>query len=344
MKTGTIGISLVAVVLGGWALAGSANTNEAPAQIHLQLDLVDGSHLIGVPKVESVPIQTSYAKMDIALNQILAMALAEDHETVSLDLRNGDKLTGVVTLGPVSLDTLFGNVRVGIEHISAIQVFHGGPLGARITEGLVLRYCFDKDEGGRARDKSEEKNDGQVRGATWTAKGKVGGAYQFDGQGNLLAVKDSASLRVQRHTIAAWVRPAAAMARKHCIIVSKEKRGAAGGYYLAYKGDRINYKIMAGGAPARGYYNTTYMMDMPAGTWCFLAGTYDGATRRLYVDGELRASVEEPVMIFHDETDISIGGQEHHGAAWWNGTIDEVMIWRRALSEAEVKQIYNSQK
>jgi hypothetical protein len=122
MKIGTRIAVLLAMVIGGWAWAESGDTNQAPTRIRLELDLVDGSHIIGVPKMESVPVQTSYAKMDIALKQIRSIAMAKDHENGTLALRNGDNLKGVVALGPVSLDTLFGNVKVGIEHVNRITV------------------------------------------------------------------------------------------------------------------------------------------------------------------------------------------------------------------------------
>ena len=96
-----------AMALVGTAWAGK--DKEEP-QLRLELDLVDGSHIIGTPDIESVPVQTSYAKMDIDLKQILTIKIAEDHENASIDLRNGDKLKGVINLEPIKLETVFGNV------------------------------------------------------------------------------------------------------------------------------------------------------------------------------------------------------------------------------------------
>ena len=48
-----------------------AGEDKAEPQLRLALDLVDGSHIIGLPSIDSVPVQTSYAKMDIPLKQLI---------------------------------------------------------------------------------------------------------------------------------------------------------------------------------------------------------------------------------------------------------------------------------
>ena len=97
------------------------------------LELSDGSHVIGTPGVDTVAVQTSYAKMDIPLKQILSIKMDGDHETAIVDLRNGDKLTGVISLAPIKLETLFGPASIGVEHIKQLRVTLGGR-----DPGLIL--------------------------------------------------------------------------------------------------------------------------------------------------------------------------------------------------------------
>ncbi|MEI6082974.1 MAG: family 16 glycoside hydrolase [Verrucomicrobiota bacterium] len=110
------------------ALVGPAHAEQDQAEqpLRLELDLIDGSRLIGVPSIEAVSVQTPYANMDVPLNRLLTIKMGEDHETASLDLQNGDKLKGVVSLGPIKLATVFGKVSVSIEHIRNIRVMLGG--------------------------------------------------------------------------------------------------------------------------------------------------------------------------------------------------------------------------
>jgi hypothetical protein len=92
------------------------------APLRLTLDLADGSHIRGVPSITSVPVQTSYAKMDIPLEKIVSLEINDDHDTASFELQNGDKLRGVLNLKPLQLGTVFGQVSVSIEHVTRIAV------------------------------------------------------------------------------------------------------------------------------------------------------------------------------------------------------------------------------
>ncbi len=131
MKAETGIAFLVALGLSGSARAGQDNTNQAPKELRLELKLIDGSRTIGVPTIESVPIQTSYAKMDVPLKQVLAIKVDENRETASIDLCNGDKLTGVVSLAPIKLRTIFGDVAISIEHVREFRVLLTRPLTPR---------------------------------------------------------------------------------------------------------------------------------------------------------------------------------------------------------------------
>ena len=97
-----------------------------PVRTRLALDLVDGSHLLGTPAIESVAVQTAYAKMDVPLKFIQTIKFGEDHQAAVLDLQNGDKLKGVIKLEPIRLDTVFGKVAVAAEHIRLLRVVMSG--------------------------------------------------------------------------------------------------------------------------------------------------------------------------------------------------------------------------
>ena len=120
MKKSALCIAMVAAV--ALAFTAWAKEDKTEQQLRLELDLVDGSRVIGVPGIEAVPVQTSYAKMDIPLKQILTLKMGDDHETASVDLRNGDKVKGVISISSIKLETMFGKVSVGIENIKEIHL------------------------------------------------------------------------------------------------------------------------------------------------------------------------------------------------------------------------------
>ena len=84
------------------------------------------------------------------------------------------------------------------------------------------------------------------------------------------------------------------------------------------------------------------------GQWGLLSLTYDGATFRLYVNGAMAG--EAAVRDFRGNVhDLLIGAGEWSDPSGapqrsWLGEIDDFRLYNRALTEAEVKQLYNAQK
>lgn len=79
---------------------------------------------------------------------------------------------------------------------------------------------------------------------------------------------------------------------------------------------------------------------VPSATWTHLIATYDGATARLYVDGILADSTPMTGAIRGDTTPFIIGGNGNDASGipteLFPGRVDEVMLYRRALDEAEI--------
>ena len=355
-------LSAIALLSSAWAGEGK---KAAPQQLRLELDLADGSRVIGIPSIEAVPVQTSYAKMDVPLKEILAIKIAEDHENATLDLRNGDKLKGVVSLKPITLETLFGKVSVGIEHIRTISVvLSGGALPDPLRQGLVLYYSFDRDEGGKVTDQSGRKNNGEVHGAKWTPKGKVGGACDFDGKSDFIELGPTSLYKTTGHLSAcAWVQPRGQVA----ILLSNYHGGGAynGQFFFAYSGTPganpnagQGLDLLFGQPPyaSAGYIRYhTRGIEMSNGEWHHVAFSYDetrgkGQKIKFFADG-----AEAPVGLIESEGNggpiLDIGEnlrimahRDTPTGTLSDGLVDEVMIFDRALTGEEVKQIYDAQK
>jgi hypothetical protein len=341
-----IGIALVMVLgLSGSAWAAQDKTNQAPQELRVELNLMDGSRIIGVPTIESVPIQTSYAKMVVPLKQVLAIKVDENHETASLDLRNGDKLKGVINMEPIKLETLFGKVSVGIEHIMDCRVLlAGGTLPDALKQGLVLYYPFDKDEGKRVTDASGKNNQGDVLGAKWTSKGKVGGAFRFGGRRERIEVADSKdfSLRLtEDKTYALWWKPEGDFQHK-CLIAKWDlaRNGlgmnlltlsSEGAYYATFQTDHwAQYAVSF----SRAEWNHATLV-CKAGTWRMFHNAVECPIAR---NMGIPHSVDKTV-----NTPLEVGGTSVADYGF-EGLIDELMIFDRALSDVEVKQLYDAQK
>jgi hypothetical protein len=324
----------------------AAEQPQENSQLCLALDLFDGSHIRGIPRIKSVPVKTSYAKMDIPLEEIASIKIENGHETASFELRNGDKLTGALNLESIELKTVFGEVLFKVPHVRTVYVYPT----AKIDQGLVLYYSFDKDEGARVTDLSGRGNHGEIHGAKWTNKGKAGGAYEFDGQAHIALANKRFLDGCTDTTLNAWFNSHLPPGQGGQIIASGDERGGK---------DPITTRINTAGFEDFGLTDTNkgvrittrygHGVDVNPGSWQMLTITLgSGPTNSsytVYLDGNVIDSQEYPdhFSISYDrDMPTQIGAV--HGTQGWVGLIDEVMIFNRALSESEIKQLYLSQK
>ena len=80
---------------------------------------------------------------------------------------------------------------------------------------------------------------------------------------------------------------------------------------------------------------------LSANIWNHLVGTYDGTTLRIYVDGVLAGSTVAVGTIDATTLDSLIGVHNSLATNFFNGLLDDVRIYNRALSNDEIKQLYN---
>src|SRR5204862_3698288 len=83
---------------------------------------------------------------------------------------------------------------------------------------------------------------------------------------------------------------------------------------------------------------STLVLD---GQWHFLAGTYDGSTNFLYVDGLLNAGKAAPNPILGNPNDVWVGDDPDNFGHVFHGTVDEVAIFPYALSAAQIFHIFS---
>jgi hypothetical protein len=129
---------LVAFVVIALTGAAAAKEDQTEAPLRLAINLVDGSRVIGVPNIASVKVETPYAKMEISLEQVASLELHDNRETASLDLRNGDKITGAVNLGRLRIETIAGSLTVPVHTMQRFDVLS--------HEDPAVRFEIDKDD------------------------------------------------------------------------------------------------------------------------------------------------------------------------------------------------------
>ena len=199
----------------------------------------------------------------------------------------------------------------------------------------VAAYSFNEGAGTSVADASGNGNTGTINGATWVA-GKYGTALNFNGTSNLVLINHSSSLALDTGmTLEAWVMPTAAQSGWRTIM---QKETDA--YFLHASGN-APLQPTAGGTfnGAVDYFASPSALAVNA--WSHVAVTWDGSIMRLYVNGVEVANHARTGTLQTTTTPLRIGGNSPYGE-FFLGRIDEVRIYNRALSAAEIQTDMNT--
>ena len=210
------------------------------------------------------------------------------------------------------------------------------------TSGLVLALGFSEGGGPTAGDSSGRNNTGSLINATWSASGKFGGAASFNGTSALISVPDAPSLDLTTGmTLEAWVKPSAITGWR--TIFTKESVSSpiprsgwqeVVTYYLYANTD--SNKPKGGFATTANSYGVDGTNQVALNAWTHLAVTYNGSNLRMYVGGVQVASQGASGNIATSGDSLRIGGNNIWGE-FFQGLIDEVRVYNRALSAGEIQ-------
>ncbi|WP_445474203.1 disaggregatase related repeat-containing protein [Methanococcoides methylutens] len=203
----------------------------------------------------------------------------------------------------------------------------------------VAYWKFDENTGTIAADSSGNNNDGTINGATWT-QGVVGdAALSFDGVDDYVDAGNGANLNIPGNqiTMEAWVYPTSL---SESYIISKHPGDTVtSGYNLLITQNKFYFRLGDG--------TTRYQLVLPHGmstnTWYHVAAVYDGTSMKIYRNGtELSGSTPFSGNIGANSYNVTIGKSVSGTSYSWNGDIDDVKIYDRALSGEEILSHYNA--
>ncbi|MCK4400744.1 hypothetical protein KAW08_00390 [bacterium] len=220
------------------------------------------------------------------------------------------------------------------------------------SSGRVAHWKFDEGSGTVAYD-SVGTNHGAIQGATWVS-GVIGGALSFDGIDDYVNCGSDSSLDFGDGTddfpfsFAAWLKR-----DSNTVILSKYDTSNYPGplsqqYSLSARLNKFTVSIFDTSGDYRKGIITTNTFDL---NWHHLVATYDGSSTvaglNLYVDGIKQAVdviYDDPRYVAMEVTSVSfkIGSSidsvgTHH---FFDGIMDEVAIYNRALAPSEIRQLY----
>lgn len=214
------------------------------------------------------------------------------------------------------------------------------PVPAVAGPGLVGLWHLDEGSGSLAHDSAGNGNDGTVQSAVWTT-GRFDGGLEFAGS-EYVEIPNATGLNPGLLTVAAWVYPHSY--GYYTSMVVKRHNADWSSPYIAYMLWLANDVANPGFALVVGGTNYDVIADgpIPMNAWTLLIGTYDGETARLYVNGTLAKSNADPSGPIDATSEPLYLGPALTSNHHFDGKLDEVAIFSRALSASEILAYYQS--
>jgi hypothetical protein len=193
---------------------------------------------------------------------------------------------------------------------------------------LVAWYRFDGD----VTDSSGNDLHGTEMGNPTYETGVFGQAISLDGDGDYVDCGLDPKFDITDFiTFTYWIK-VVALDKEWNTVLSRGDDS-----WRSSRADFNNFMEAAVGGTSGNYlYGVTPVDD---GQWHHIAAVYDGTTFYLYADGELDASEPSTGQITASSYPLYIGDNSQATGRFWNGLIDDVMIFNRALSQEEIQDI-----
>jgi hypothetical protein len=211
---------------------------------------------------------------------------------------------------------------------------------------LVAYYTFT----GNCTDQSDYANNGTVVGATLTTDslGKANAAYSFDGNSYILIPnKDVLNIKTNKLTLSAWIKPST-LGSQYVIHKSTdldgfgEPGGGGGPFSLDFFTGQTRAMLFDSLSNVTEIDGTT---TIKANVWQHLALTWDGSVARVYYNGQLEGSKAFVGPLLVTTGNVYLGAYKWvFPSSTFKGIMDNVRIYNRALSTAEIQDLYNNFK
>jgi hypothetical protein len=204
--------------------------------------------------------------------------------------------------------------------------------------GLVAAYSMNEGSGTTVSDSSGQNHTGAATDTTWTTDGKYGKALSFNGATSMVTVTHTPALRLANAlTLSAWVKPDN-LANWRTVVMKNLAAGGGAPYGLyASDGSVPAGWLTTSGGPLSAKGSTA----LPNSTWSNVALTYDGSTATVYVNGAKAGELAVTGDTSDDGGALTIGGNTIWNE-FFSGQIDEVRVYNRALTGAELQTDMNT--
>jgi hypothetical protein len=240
----------------------------------------------------------------------------------------------------ILLDYNAGKGRAEAVNKGAAAVL-GNPDTGPLSDGLVGYWKMDEASwngtAGEVKDGSGNGNHGTSVGSSTIGSGKFGNSGTFAGSNENyvnLGIPNSLSASAPTKTVSAWINVKGGESTWRTIV------GTTNGRHFHYQIQSSNRLEVYFYGPGRGTTSTTLFNFANYHKWIHVVGVWDGKNAKVYVNGIEENRSADGSGSVNSATENLYIGQGYALNRPFNGSIDEVRIYNRALAPAEVKQLY----
>lgn len=211
-----------------------------------------------------------------------------------------------------------------------------------VTDGLLAYWPMNTDTSTAVNDVSGNANNATATNTTIGA-GYIGSSRQFNGSSSYTSAPSTTALTPTNVTLQAWIKPT--NLSNYMVIASKFPWTSAYSYQMSTTPTgKLRVDISSTGT---NYIEVTSNTSLTAGVWQHVAFTWDGSTVKMFINGVVDSNtLNFSGPIFANTSTFDIGrpsGGSTSNQQYFNGAIDEVMLYSKALSQSEILQNYEYQ-
>jgi len=210
-------------------------------------------------------------------------------------------------------------------------------------KGCVLNLSFYENQGNTVHDLSGYNNNGTIYGAQWV-DGIIGKALDFDGTDDYVEVPDSDSLDITDEiSILLWFNPQQLDMNQY--LVDKHVSSPFKAFFVAFWGtNRIRFTLYDESGGSTEIFSSKVFNSGDLNKWWHIAATFNGTLLKIFINGKKDVEGTSGISsIGINERNLTIGSSNAR-TFFFKGLIDEVRVYNRALSEEEIKLIYEAEK
>lgn len=326
---------------GGVALSNSTSALVEGSHLVIATYSGDADHLGGVSPILTQIVSSTPVQYTLTTNTVGSGSVALNPPGGAYDAGTVVTLTATGSTG-WAFAGWSGDLS-GSVNPTTITMNGNKTVTATFTDQTLVGYWkFDETSGTTAHDASVNGLNGTVNGATWTT-GKVNGALQFNGTSSYVDMGNPSQLQSTGSiTWSAWVWATASPADDGQIIA---KSDGAGGWEFKTSPDTGPQTFAVAVYGSSGAYAGRYSTTVRAlNTWYHVAGVYNAASQTLniYVNGVLNnGTLMGTVPSSRNITSANVNVGRRSGGYYFNGLVDDVRIYNRALTQPEIQALMN---